>query len=114
MKMNAEDLKQLAVMFTGDSKIFNTKEEAIGTVISGAYMSDLHVDFVDSWRVTERPDPESPGDLIFSTLYRTFNAKTGGHYDVVVKISSRPSTGKWYVELVRDSEAIKNEIVLPF
>lgn len=96
MIMSYEDFNHASVMLTACRQKFDSSRQACSTIIEGAYMSDVHVDFFNS----RHGIAVIKGQEAKSVDYPVYNARSGDLYDVFLRVVEYPD-GTVTVRLVR-------------
>ena len=96
MIMSEEDFNHYSAMFTACQEKFDNSRQACSTIIEGAYMSDVHVDFFNS----KNGIATINGKDVKSVDYPVYNACSGDLYDVFLRVVEY-TDGTVSVRLVR-------------
>lgn len=96
MIMSEEDFDHYSVMFTACKLKFDNSRQVCSTIIEGAYMSDIHVDFFNG----KNGIATIKGKDAKSVDYPVYNARSGDLYDVFLRVVEYPD-GTLSVRLVR-------------
>ena len=96
MIMSDEDFEHYGAMLTACQKKFDNSRQACSTIIEGAYMSDVHVDFFNSRCGIAMIN----GQEAKNVDYDVYNARSGDRYDVFLRVVEHPD-GTVAVRLVR-------------
>ena len=96
MIMSEEDFNHYSAMFTACQEKFDNSRQACSTIIEGAYMSDVHVDFFNS----KNGSATINGKDVKSVDYPVYNARSGDLYDVFLRVVEY-TDGTVSVRLVR-------------
>lgn len=104
MIMSYEDFNHASVMLTACRLKFDNPRQACSTIIEGAYMSDVHVDFFNS----KHGIAVIKGQEAKSVDYPVYNARSGDLYDVFLRVVEYPDCTVT-VRLVRPSASGSNK-----
>lgn len=86
MIMSDEDFNHYSAMFTACQEKFDSSRQACSTIIEGAYMSDIHVDFFNG----KNGIATINGKDAKSVDYPVYNARSGDLYDVFLRVVEYP------------------------
>lgn len=103
MVMSEDDFEHLKVMFNAAQERFKTQQEAVSMVLSACYLTDLHIDLFNPR--TFSTHVKAYAEFSYYVEYNTYHARTGGIYDVKVRLGKHPD-GSYTAMLVRPNEKV--------